>query len=102
METRYNLKSPGEPGWGGGRGPGTQGAAPRPARVRLPSRCSGLALYARPRPVWGCRPQGGWPLRILRSAGAPWLLASSSQSLRSEAGDSQAKGRCKGDVGRYY
>lgn len=38
METRYNLKSPGEPGWGGGRGPGTHGAAPRPARVRRPSR----------------------------------------------------------------
>lgn len=65
METRYNLKSPGEPGWG--RRAGTRdsrrgasaGSCP-PALAAAP----GLALYARPRPVRGCRPQGGRPLRI--------------------------------------
>lgn len=62
METRYNLKSPGEPGWGGGRRPGIRGAARRLGGLVSagPRGCSGLALYARPRsrPVRGCRPQG--------------------------------------------
>lgn len=97
METRYNLKSPGEPGCGGGR------AGDPGLRARLlgrlvsagPRGCSGLALYARPRPVRGCRPQSGRPLRIPRCAGAPPLLASSSRSLRSEAGDRRAKGQVR-------
>lgn len=102
METRYNLKSPGEPGWGGRRAGDPGSRVRRLGRLVSagPRGCSGIALYARPRPVRGCRPQSGRPLLIPRCTGASPLLASSSRSLRSEARDSRAKGRCEGDVSR--
>lgn len=80
METRYNLKSPGERGWGGwaaGRGPWRPGAAPRPARVPPVLAATPGSRFTRGR--CGSRGAGrraGRPLRSPRPAVAPWLLTS--------------------------
>lgn len=63
METRYNLKSPGERGWGGwgSRAGALEARSGASAGSRTPGSrgYSGFALYARPLRVPGCRPQGG-------------------------------------------